>query len=58
MLAKKVLHYATPPTRTFRKELKYLYERRTVVDSLIESLEHYDRFRARTSVGPSKRKSA
>ena len=30
----------------YRKELEYLYARRSAIDSLIESLEDYDRFRA------------
>ena len=35
------------PVREFRKELEYLYARRTAVDSLIQSLEEYNRFRER-----------
>jgi hypothetical protein len=30
----------------YRKQLEYLYERRTTIDALIESLQDYDRFRA------------
>ncbi len=30
----------------YRKELEYLYARRLAIDTLIESLEEYDRFRA------------
>ena len=44
MLAKK-----KPPvsasTGAYRQELDYLYARRSAIDSLIESLEDYDRFR-------------
>jgi hypothetical protein len=56
MFAKKVL--TSPiPARPFRKELEYLYARRTAIDTLIESLEQYDRFRAIRAESP-KRKSA
>jgi len=54
MLAKKA---PTSPTRTARKELEYLYARRTAINELIQSLEHYDRFRALRLAEP-KRKSA
>jgi len=30
----------------YRKQLEYLYARRTTIDALIESLQEYDRFRA------------
>ena len=33
------------PVRGFRKELDYLYARRSAIDALIESLEQYDRYR-------------
>ena len=45
MFAKKTLP-PTPPDRTYRKELEYLYARRTAIDTLIQSLEEYDRFRS------------
>jgi hypothetical protein len=32
--------------RGVRKELQYLYARRSTIDTLIQSLEDYDRFRA------------
>ena len=35
-----------PPARGVRKELQYLYARRSTIDTLIQSLEEYDRFRA------------
>jgi hypothetical protein len=57
MFAKKTRTDAAP-TREYRKELQYLYARRNTVDTLIQSLEHYDRFRARTAVQPFKRKTA
>jgi hypothetical protein len=31
----------------YRKQLEYLYARRTSVDALIESLQRYDRFQDR-----------
>ena len=57
MFAKKALT-ATSSSRNYRKELDYLYARRTAVDALIQSLEEYDRYRARTATQPVKRKSA
>jgi hypothetical protein len=36
---------ASVPVPEYRKELEYLYARRSAIDSLIESLEEYDRFR-------------
>jgi hypothetical protein len=56
MLAKKGLS-PTSPSRMNRKELDYLYARRSAIDSLIQSLEEYNRFRARQLEEP-KRKSA
>ena len=56
MLVKKG---ASPPspTRQNRKELEYLYARRTAINTLIQSLEEYDRFRARRTE-EQKRKTA
>jgi hypothetical protein len=34
------------PSRDYRRELKYLYARKSAVDAVIESLEAYDRYRA------------
>jgi hypothetical protein len=56
MLAKKGLSQ-TSPARINRKELEYLYARRMAIDTLIQSLQEYDRFRARRMEEP-KRKSA
>jgi hypothetical protein len=56
MLAKKGT-VPTSPARLNRKELEYLYARRTAIDSLIHSLEEYDRFRSRR-LELTKRKSA
>jgi len=36
---------APSPLPAYRKELEYLYARRLAIDTLIESLEEYDRFR-------------
>ena len=58
MLAKKGQVEDYTQGRSYRRELKYLYDRRTALDALIESLRQYDRFRARTSVTESRRKSA
>ena len=45
MFANKKLP-ASAPEPVYRKELEYLYARRSAIDNLIESLEDYDRFRA------------
>jgi hypothetical protein len=47
----------SPQGRSYRKELEYLYARRSAVDLLIRSLEQYDRFRARNA-DPPRRKTA
>jgi hypothetical protein len=45
MFAKKEL--STPSVApAYRIELDYLYARRSAIDTLIESLEEYDRFRS------------
>ena len=44
MLAKKKTP-ASVSARVYRQELDYLYARRSAIDSLIESLEEYDRSR-------------
>ena len=54
MLAKK-----KPPvsasTGAYRLELDYLYARRSAIDSLIESLEEYDRLRETGTEGSERR---
>lgn len=45
MVAKKDLP-PSAPAPAYREELEYLYARRSAIDSLIESLEDYNRFRA------------
>jgi len=44
--------------QVLRKELEFLYARRSAIDALIESLESYNRSRAKTGVELRKRKSA
>jgi hypothetical protein len=46
------------PTRGFKRELEHLYARRAAIDTLIQSLEAYDRFYRVRSVSDHKRKSA
>ena len=36
---------AFSPSPAYREELEYLYARRIAIDTLIESLEEYDRYR-------------
>ena len=55
MFVKKVLPASS--TRAYRKELEYLYARRSAVDALIESLEQYDRCRG-TRVEDKRQKTA
>ena len=45
------------PIRGVQRELEFLYAKRYAVDSLIESLQAYDRYRAKTS-DVRKRKTA
>jgi hypothetical protein len=56
MLARKL---PVPDTNdiNYRKQLEYLYARRTTIDALIESLQEYDRFRAQRAPDQN-RKSA
>jgi hypothetical protein len=58
MFAKKVPPAPTAGRTYYRKELEYLYARRSAVDALIESLQDYDRFRAASAATPPKRKLA
>ena len=43
MIAKKVSPDVVPTS----KQLEFLYARRLAIDTLIESLEHYDRLRCK-----------
>jgi hypothetical protein len=45
-------------TQGLRKELEFLYARRSAIDALIESLESYNRSRARVLTELRKRKTA
>jgi hypothetical protein len=45
MFAKKEFPTSSPQP-AYRMELDYLYARRSAIDTLIESLEEYDRFRS------------
>jgi hypothetical protein len=56
MFAKKV-PVAISSGRGYQKELDFLYARRTAIDTLIRSLEEYDRRRAKR-IEDGKRKSA
>jgi len=53
MPAKKPLSFTV--ARDIRRELEYLYARRSALDSLIQSLQEYDRFRATRSEEPKLR---
>ncbi len=56
MLAKKVIPMCAPVV-AYRQELEYLYARRSAIDSVIESLAEYDRFR-QAPAEDSKRRTA
>ena len=56
MFAKKPQLTATS-SRGYQKELEQLYARRSAINSLIQSLEEYDRFRVRR-IDERKRKTA
>jgi hypothetical protein len=58
MFAKKMPPVQAAAGRSYRKELEYLYARRSAVDALIQSLQDYDRFRAPSPGAPMKRKLA
>jgi hypothetical protein len=56
MFVKKAMTSSSPGGMR-RKQLDYLYARRTAIDSLIRTLEEYDRFRE-VRAPDRKRKSA
>ncbi len=56
MFVKKAPNSASP-VRAHRKQLEYLYARRSAIDALIQTLEDYGRFRS-MRVSATKRKSA
>jgi hypothetical protein len=57
MLEKKAV---PPPANAlnYRKQLEYLYARKSALDALIESLQRYGQFRARSITAQGKRKPA
>ena len=57
MQSAKKIKVTMTPVRGVEKELEHLYARRSTIDSLIESLEAYDRYRAHNS-DQRRRKSA
>ena len=46
------------PIRNYQRELEQLYARRSAIDSLITSLEEYDRYKAAAPTRMGQRKSA
>ena len=57
MFAKKEIPMSAS-ARAYRQELEYLYARRSAIDSLIESLEEYDRSREVARAEDSRRQTA
>ena len=54
MFAKKTL--GSPiSSRPYKKELEYLHARKSALDTLIQSLEEYGRFRAIPVGGPGRK---
>jgi hypothetical protein len=47
MIVKKASPGLSVTPKPPQKELQFLYARRTAIDTLIQSLEQYDRFRAK-----------
>ena len=45
MLANKQIQAPPSQPPAYRRDLEYLYARRLAIDTLIESLEEYDRYR-------------
>jgi hypothetical protein len=57
MLPEKKIQAQASPVQGIEQELRVLYARRSAIDTLIRSLEAYDRFKAKAS-NQSKRQSA
>ena len=57
MFAKKPASPAPSPDHGYKKELEYLHARKSALDSLIQSLEDYNRFRS-TRTDDRKRETA
>lgn len=58
MLSVKKSNVTLNPVRNYERQLEQLYARRSAIDSLIASLEEYDRYRAAAPVRLGQRKSA
>ena len=57
MLSSKSQLETDKSAKDYERQLEYLYARRSAIDSLIESLEQYDRYRE-TRSAPAVRRSA
>ena len=57
MLGKKASPMTSIDEPNYRKKLEYLYTRRSTLDTLIRTLEQYDRFQAKNPE-PGERKTA
>jgi hypothetical protein len=58
MLSEKKSTMTLNPVRNSQRELDRLYARRTAIDSLIASLEEYDRYKATSAMRLGQRKTA
>ena len=58
MLPQKKVPISFVPSRSLKKELDYLYARRSAIDTLIQSLQGYTRYKAGSDLRPQKRKTA
>ena len=58
MLSAKKSTMTLNPARNHQRELDRLYARRTAIDSLIASLEEYDRYKATSPARLGQRKTA
>lgn len=58
MLSAKKSAVTLNPVRDYQRELQRLYARRTTIDSLIASLEEYDRYKASAPARLGQRKTA
>ena len=58
MLSAKKSTVTLNPVRNYQRELQQLYARRSAIDSLITSLEEYDRYKAAAPTRLGERKTA
>lgn len=58
MLSAKKSTVTLNPLRNYKRELDQLYARRSAIDSLIASLEEYDRYKPGSVVRAGQRKLA